>query len=548
MSAKRHFKLILNDEGIDVFQPRDCQTWGYRYGPAILVHDGICEAWFASPGDCYEADWFTYRRSEDGGKTWSDEKAVMFPTPDSMDWFSVCDPSVFKYGKYYYIGYTSTIFANGGGVCNNGFIARSTSPTGPFEKWCGNGWGEERGGIRWSGKPAPVIYFDEDWHQWGAGEFSFVVKDTTLYMYYTWTSKDLDGQTIHETRVATADLTSEDWPRTVVQRGVAVERPATGNDSYDVVYCDDLHKFVALSTDHRFKEDSFLAVYESDDGLRFCRVNEIKAKTSWMCHNCGISGDAHRHIRAGDTILLGYAYGDKWGCWGTRMHACSFEAMEEDFYSETHLQNVKRSVDMWPTLENPWPIALYLEKPHYVRLTVGQTLPIPMMSMNTCYQTEAVTAGVKYSHYDKEIINIRCGKVTGLGSGYTFVRATKDGLRCEFLVSVGLEESTESIPKQPYPDKRVVMLYPMLDTYRVSLKKREAKQIRGMAFYEDHSWFELAGEVDGLTYENHAPELFDVRPDGTVVPQGRVGRGEVTVHAGNCHFDVTVDIFCEDFT
>ena len=548
MSAKRHFKLILNDEGIDVFQPRDCQTWGYRYGPAILVHDGICEAWFASPGDCYEADWFTYRRSEDGGKTWSDEKAVMFPTPDSMDWFSVCDPSVFKYGKYYYIGYTSTIFANGGGVCNNGFIARSTSPTGPFEKWCGNGWGEERGGIRWSGKPAPVIYFDEDWHQWGAGEFSFVVKDTTLYMYYTWTSKDLDGQTIHETRVATADLTSEDWPRTVVQRGVAVERPATGNDSYDVVYCDDLHKFVALSTDHRFKEDSFLAVYESDDGLRFRRVNEIKAKTSWMCHNCGISGDAHRHIRAGDTILLGYAYGDKWGCWGTRMHACSFEAMEEDFYSEAHLQNVKRSVDMWPTPEEPWPIALYLEKPHYVRLTVGQTLPIPMMSMNTCYQTEAVTAGVKYSHYDKEIINIRCGKVTGLGSGYTFVRATKDGLRCEFLVSVGLEESTEPIPKQPYPDKRVVMLYPMLDTYRVSLKKREAKQIRGIAFYEDHSWFELAGEVDGLTYENHAPELFDVRPDGTVVPQGRVGRGEVTVHAGNCHFDVTVDIFCEDFT
>ena len=119
----------------------------------------------------------------------------MTPVPNSMDWFSVCDPAVFKYGKYYYIGYTSTVFANGGGVCNNGFVARSTSPTGPFERWCGNGWGEAGpDGVRWLGKPAPVIYYDEDWHNWGAGEFSFVVKDTVLYIYYTWTSRDINGR------------------------------------------------------------------------------------------------------------------------------------------------------------------------------------------------------------------------------------------------------------------------------------------------------------------------------------------------------------------
>lgn len=547
MNKKRHFKLILEDEGIDIFQPRECQPGGYRYGPAMLVHDGICEAWFASPGDCYEVDWFTYRRSEDNGKTWSNEKVVMTPTPDSMDWFSVCDPSVFKYGKYYYIGYTSTVFSHGGGVGNNGFIARSTSPTGPFEKWCGNGWGEKRDDLHWSGKPSPIIYFDEDWKQWGAGEFSFVVKDTTLYIYYTWTSKDLDQNTIHETRVATADLTQDDWPRTIVQHGVAVERPATGNDSYDMVYCEDLEKFIALSTDHRFKSDSFLAVYESDDGLRYTRVNEIKEKTSWMCHNCGISGDGHRHIRSGDLILVGYAYGNKWGCWGTRLHTCTFDTMEESFYSESHLSNVQREATLWPDPEEAWPIALYVEKPHYMRLKVGQTLPIPMCSMNTCYLSEQVASGVKYSHYDKDVIHIRCGKVTGLQSGYTYVRATKDGLRCEFLVYVGMETPCDPVPKVAYPDKKVIRFHPMLDTYRISLTKREAKQLRGVAYYEDHSWFELAGEADGIVYENHAPELFDVRSDGVVVPKGSVGQGEVTLHAGNCHFDVTVVIFGDRF-
>ena len=68
--TKKHFRLILPDEGQDIFMLRKGQEWGYRYGPSIMVHDGICEGWFASPGDCFEADWFTYRRSTDGGKTW----------------------------------------------------------------------------------------------------------------------------------------------------------------------------------------------------------------------------------------------------------------------------------------------------------------------------------------------------------------------------------------------------------------------------------------------------------------------------------------------
>ena len=540
--SEKHFKLILKDEGMDIYMPRKSQSWGYRYGPSIMVHGGICEAWFASPGDGYEADWFTYRRSGDGGKTWTEEKVVMSPVPDSMDWFSVCDPAVFKYGKYYYIGYTSTVFSNGGGVCNNGFVARSTSPTGPFERWTETGWGEVRDGIRWLGKPTPVIYYDEDWHNWGAGEFSFVVKDTTLYMYYTWTSKDRDGMPIHETRVCTADLTRDDWPATVTYRGVAVKRPGGGNDSYDMVYCEDIDKFIALSTDQRFTENSFLAVYESDDGLRYRRVNEIREKTGWMLHNCGISGDELHHIRKGDTMLLGYAYGNKWGCWGTRFHTYDFEAMDEDFYSERDLPNVRHEINKWENPETFTPTALFLAAPHFIRMKVGETRTIPLHCLNVTYDMKPVIEGVQFRNYDKNIASIRCGKITARSAGMTYVTALWNGLRCEFPVYASETDPAPTCYMKPYPEKKVVFFVPLIKEYSASLGKREMKQLRGLCTYADGSWFELAGNCDGVEYVNRSPELFDVDENGHVLPCGSVGTGTVTLRCGGHEFDVKVNI------
>lgn len=537
----KHFKLILKDEGQDIYAPRKSQSWGYRYGPSIMVHGGVCEAWFASPGDGFEADWFTYRRSEDGGMTWSEERVVMSPVPDSMDWFSVCDPAVFKHGKYYYIGYTSTVFANGGGVCNNGYIARSTSPTGPFERWCGKGWGEVGpGGENWLGKPAPVIYFDEDWHNWGAGEFSFVVKDDVLYAYYTWTSKDLNGKLVHETRVATADLTREDWPATLEPRGVAVTRPRASNDSYDMVYCEDLGKFIALSTDYRFSEDSMLAVYESEDGLIYRRVGEYRRHTGWMLHNCGISGDEQHHIRKGDTLLLAYAYGNKWGLWGTRMHEYDFELMDEDFYSERDLPNVHHEVEKWDDPETYVPTALYLEKPHFLRMKVGETRALPLCSINVCYEVRPVISGVKFSRYDKEVASIRAGRITARSPGRTYVTAVWEGLRCEFPVYVYDTDPPAIAPMQPYPEKKPVFFEPLIREYRVSLLRHEKKQLRGLCTYADGSWFELAGKCDGVYYINRSPELFQVDEDGHILPTGRQGIGAVTLACGGHEFDVTV--------
>lgn len=545
-SQDKHFRLLLPDAGQDLYAPRKSQTWGYRYGPSLMVHNGVCEAWFASPGDCYEADWFTYRRSEDGGKTWTDERVVMAPVPNSMDWFSVCDPAVVKYGEYYYIGYTSTVFANGGGVCNNGFVARSKSPTGPFERWCGNGWGEHRAVgntiCHWMGKPAPVIYFDEDWHNWGAGEFSFVIKDETIYIYYTWTSADRDGNPIHQTRVATADITNENWPATVVQRGVAVERPRGGNDSYDVVYCEELDKFIALSTDKRFTEDSFLAVYESDDGLRFTRVNEIKVNTGWMCHNCGISGDEQHHIRKGDTLLLAYAYGNQWGCWGTRLHTYDFCSMHEPFYSEAHLDNLHREVRKMDDPIAYTPSVLYLLKPHDLRLQVGDTVDIPLMTGDVSYDMRPAVGNIQYGNYDPTLISIEENRMTALSAGETYVSAAMGDLSCEFRVLVTEGRPNEWCSWEPHPEKEVVSFTPLLAQYRARLSTREVKQLRGIAIYKDDSWFELAGNCDGVRYENHAPELFEVDEHGHVLPTGETGTGRVTLCCGRHSFDVSVTV------
>ncbi len=538
-----HFHLHLADEGRDIYMPRKSQSWGYRYGPSIMCHDGICEAWFASPGDAFEADWFTYRRSEDGGKTWTEERVVMSPVPDSMDWFSVCDPAVIKYGDYYYIGYTSTIFANGGGVCNNGFIGRSKSPTGPFERWTGNGWGEMRissdGTVcNWLGKPAPVIYFDEGWRNWGAGEFSFVIKDETIYIYYTWTSKNLDGW-FSQTRVATADITDENWPATIVQRGVASVRTSGRNDSYDVVYCEDLDKFIALSTDGRFTEDSFLAVYESTDGLRFERVNQIKEKTGWMLHNCGISGDEHHHIKTGDTMLLAYAYGNKWGCWGTRLHDYTFTLTEQAFVDETALMNVHHEIEKIDDPVEYTPTMLYLHKPHFMRVQVGETEAIPMMIGNVTYDMKPAGDGVEFSNYDTDIVSINGGSLTARKPGYTYVTAKLGDLACEFLVYVTEGEPDAWCSWQPYPEKEVVSFVPLITEYRASLAARESKQVRGLATYADSSWFELCGS-DGVSYINHDPELFEITPDGHVVPASdRCGQGSITVVCGEHSFEVT---------
>lgn len=300
------YTLTVLDDGELEYSPGNGS--GYRYGPSIMKHeDGSIDVWFASPGNGAQWDFIRYRHSKDGIK-YSDDEIVLRPTENSQDHYSVCDPGLVYFNGYYYLGYTSTTSARYGGVNNNIFVARSKNPGGPFEKWTGEGWGK---------KPAPVITYDGNTDNWGAGEVSFVIKDEKLYIYYSW----IDGPSL--TKVAISDL-SVDWPLNIQMTESAIIHE-NGQDSFDVVYVEDIDRFMAFSVESRFNEDSGIAVYQSKDGLEFEKVDVVRENIHPYAHNMGISKDEKGHVKTTDELILGYAYARGssryyWGRWNTMFH------------------------------------------------------------------------------------------------------------------------------------------------------------------------------------------------------------------------------------
>lgn len=248
-------------------------------------------------------DQASYQRSTDGGRTWSEEVMTLKPTEFSSDHFSVCDPGVAYWNGYYYIGYTST--ENPGMTENYAYVARGQNPDGPWEKWNGNGWG---------GDPEPVVVFDGTPTQFGAGEPSIVVLDDTIYFYYSW----CDGSVT--TRVATASTNDPNWPGNLVHHGTAIDKSGVdGADHSDVKYREDIGKFQAINTASRMTANGYIMLWQSDDGLKFEKIAEIRDNIMPGCHNCGWSGDRQGHIRPGQQQYIAYAYGiDTWGVWNTR--------------------------------------------------------------------------------------------------------------------------------------------------------------------------------------------------------------------------------------
>ncbi|MEC3880176.1 hypothetical protein [Parapedobacter sp. 10938] len=250
-----------------------------------------------------------YRTSIDGGKTWTADVPALSPTDGSRDEYSVCDPGVVKIGNYYYAGYTST--EDEGMIFNHVYVARSTTPTGPWLKWDGTGW---------SDNPQPVVEFDGHQDAWGAGEPSMVINNDTLFFYYTWTDKHL-----HETRVAIADATDENWPAGLTYKGIAIDKlNIAGSDHCDVKYRPDIKRYQAIHTAARMTASSYIVLWESSDGLRFEKVGEIRQNLKSHLHNCGWSGDLHGHIDPSKPQYISYAYGSDWGNWKTSWHPITF--------------------------------------------------------------------------------------------------------------------------------------------------------------------------------------------------------------------------------
>ncbi|KAF0193585.1 MAG: Glycosyl hydrolase family 43, partial [Bacteroidetes bacterium] len=275
-------------EGWDIFIGTP-KTDIYRYGPSMILNDdGSIDMWNGAqendPNNPNATDCIKYKRSTDGGLTWGTEIKVLQGTNGALDDWGACDPGVSRFGGYYYIGYTATAI---GTVDNDVFVARSTSPTGPFEKWNGSGWG---------GNPQPLMDYTGPKDQYGYGEPSFVEKNGTLYIYYTHIGFDpSDGKRKFRTLVATAPSTNPNWPGNVTQQGVAFVH-GDAEDSIDVKYVDAYNKFIAICTYKRFTSYAKLHMWESTDGITFNLATLPEMYIPQNIHNAGITGTENGHL------------------------------------------------------------------------------------------------------------------------------------------------------------------------------------------------------------------------------------------------------------
>ena len=419
--ADKFVKMVALDTGNDVYTPAKNQSYVYRYGPTLIRNgDGSIDAFFSSPGIFDDWDYIFYRHSPNGGKSWTTEKSVLAPTPDSADFYSCCDPGVVRFGGYYYIAYTSTVVE--GGVDNDVFVARSKRLEGPYEKWNGDGWG---------GKPAPVIEYTGNPASYGAGEPSMVVLNDTLYFYYTWR----DGELNH-TRLSLADATNENWPLTLEYKSVAIDHVKGDTDSADVKYVEDYGKFIAVSTASRFTTDSYIKVYQSNDGIEFQDSYYLKTNTIHNLHNCGITSRENGHIRLSDNVYLSYAYGEEFGTWATRIQEVKLSLIDEADFSDLQNDNVKENFK--PVSKSQYKEAAGITTdPHvYEKNLEDGEFKVEVYKYDGNKDDKPVKNGITLTDFDESIISVDGDKIIPLKKGETYVTAHWQDFAVTFLVRV----------------------------------------------------------------------------------------------------------------
>ena len=378
----KYVNIKVSGKGRDIFKPAHGSAKDYRYGSSIIIdeEENKMHIWQSAPGNSGRAhDCISYCCSEDNGLSFSKEILALSATPGSKDELSVCDPDVFYYDGYYYLGYTSTINNTLDGICNNVFLARSKKPEGPYEKWNGGGWGDE---------PEPILYYDGLSAGWGIGEPAFVVLDDTLYLFATVDSYTKDYLRLRTTQLWTASLTDKDWPAHFEAKGCALNRTDTPEDlmtvsdndpqavsdnktddkyifkdcdSVDVVYHEPSHRFIALATNRRFKSDSCLVCFESFDDLNFKRISELNTNVYCGCHNCGLASDGQGHLKRDTPRFLSYAYSGnvstRWGVWADRIAPFVISLKDEPDTSDDNEENLKCRLERSRSRHVPVPVA-----------------------------------------------------------------------------------------------------------------------------------------------------------------------------------------------
>ena len=108
----------------------------------------------------------------------------------------------------------------------------------------------------------------------------------------------------------------ENWPATIEEKGAVIGR--TTQDSFDVFYADDLKMFLAFAVEDRMAETSKVAVYYSHNGQSFEHIDSTKRYIEDYAHNLGVAKSLSGHQVTDKDVLIGYAYGRRWGRWNAK--------------------------------------------------------------------------------------------------------------------------------------------------------------------------------------------------------------------------------------
>ncbi len=415
----KYVQIEAVDEGFDTFNPVHFEGYaGYRYGPSMILNtDGSLDVWSSSNGPGDYIDIVNYKRYSADFKNSTKEVTALSPTAGTYDCDRVpcaCDPGVIKFGGWYYIGYSS----------DRCCIARSRNPEGPFtEKWTGSGWGENPTRIT-GPKNGEVCY--------AASEPSFVLMGDTLFVYHTWTD---DNGTA--TRVMTADATDENWPATLQEHGECIP-PRPAGDSADIKYSDEYGRFIAVFTDQRFTDNSYVAVWESFDGFNFRPAGFVKDHTCKKLHNVGLSARADGHIGKGDPVYLSYAYAGadsagSWANWATRMHKVNLSLSDEPLTDTSIITRNDAVVTFRDISVIPQVIAV---KADHLVYNISKSEHFWVMAFDTDGFCFPLLTGVTFDGYDKSIVRIIGGQLIPVSSGTTRVTIHWHGLSDSFVVTV----------------------------------------------------------------------------------------------------------------
>ncbi|MBE7055886.1 MAG: hypothetical protein E7388_00395 [Ruminococcaceae bacterium] len=481
------------------------------FEPAFIMYaNGDIDGWYTCSGSITGETWIVYNHFERETNQWSDYKCVLQTSAGALDSYAVSQPSVIKYGDYYYMAYTGSSLNEEGAEssCTGGFIARSENPDGPYEKWNGADWG---------GIAVPFVYFNGPVNQPGASSLSLVEIDDTVYVYYTWDSADTEGNIVSQIRLAKANIKDENWPGKINQYGNVCY--GKGDISgLDVKYSEATGKMIAVGVDNSDTDESRIVCFEGNTPEKLIRIAVSEGEIHKKINSVGVSGSVNGHIRAESDYepFLMYAY-DKGYQWSSIEFCLSDRtgSSNQPVYITEESDVSDEEID-----ENASIMALKADIgfQNYI-ISDNREVMLSVMDQNGTIRplTEGEKQRLTFSEHNEDIIDFDGNICIPKNSGLTTVKVTLDGVSTYY---------TAAVYNDPNTNKENPAYLKCYESVVVqSLSEESAVQL--CAFTESNGGTFREHYTD-LTFSDYDNEIINISESGILKPISE-GKTEVTL-------------------